>query len=795
MRFFFLFLSVFYACSVYAQKEKRILGYGTANLTGGAQPHVAKVLSTQGIQGKCGDKVISCGGPSFSELSVFYSVYAHNGGLSVEFSKPFYFSNNRIYYNNKPTELTGFNDVAFVNTLSRADERAEIIVEYEVYFGDKKLHEGKLVLTDGKNGKCFTTEKAYSIINVETLTIPILMSTLSTQERERITNSDAKAASVYLKKGYVYRWEGENKFDICNDIACRGAGGKDKNKDNSSNSDNSNSGSSKSNKSSGSTTTRSSAYEDFKSQLNWNKWSMTIANNPDEDGLTTNLKDAQQMLLQEWGLLPASSELNTNYCSSVKYKMHTGEFNTNGKCSISYTFVDASELNCNQIHYKKIPPYRTKYTYEFDMKNIEKIGYIIQDHPTPDNNVAKLFGLVFFSNGSRIKETTTSYLGSERLSGPEVKMVSKTEYMFLDECKATNCGGLNNELYKRMNHFRLKVRNYEKERNEDPYFWGNERISTQSSEDLKARAEFDVAEQTYEDGNYSSALQHLSTAENLLGSWNAKIGYLRVMILDKIADPNKPDSLLFELKTELQRYLSYASGNNGYLDRQKFNKVNAIEQKLAMVKMYEDAQAALSSKNYEKALELFEKTAEGGNDNAMAILGMMYLNGAGTKKDYSRAIIWFKKSAEKGNVNAMGQLGELYFKGNDDPASPSNNIPQDYKQALDWYTKAAVGDSKHAIAMSNVGAMYQFGLGATQNYSAALIWYEKALKAGAKESDLSASIAKCYEGNQVYWQALAWYIKAYNYGDKSVKNIIAAYYWEGKGVDKNRQKAKEWQSK
>jgi TPR repeat protein len=54
-----------------------------------------------------------------------------------------------------------------------------------------------------------------------------------------------------------------------------------------------------------------------------------------------------------------------------------------------------------------------------------------------------------------------------------------------------------------------------------------------------------------------------------------------------------------------------------------------------------------------KALSLYQKAAEQGNDVAMVSLGMMYYRGMGVSQNSEEAIKWWKKARKKGNENAI----------------------------------------------------------------------------------------------------------------------------------------------
>jgi len=59
----------------------------------------------------------------------------------------------------------------------------------------------------------------------------------------------------------------------------------------------------------------------------------------------------------------------------------------------------------------------------------------------------------------------------------------------------------------------------------------------------------------------------------------------------------------------------------------------------------------------------------------------MYQIGKGVTQDYKQAIEWYTKSAEQGYARAQCNLGYMYDNG--------EGVTQDYKQAFKWLTKSA----------------------------------------------------------------------------------------------------------
>lgn len=90
---------------------------------------------------------------------------------------------------------------------------------------------------------------------------------------------------------------------------------------------------------------------------------------------------------------------------------------------------------------------------------------------------------------------------------------------------------------------------------------------------------------------------------------------------------------------------------------------------------------AYKNRDYETALEVWQKEAGSGNVNAMVGIGISYLEGNGVPQNYETARQWLEKAAANGDTRAMRYIGGLYAKG--------NGVPQNYVTARQWNEKAA----------------------------------------------------------------------------------------------------------
>jgi hypothetical protein len=118
------------------------------------------------------------------------------------------------------------------------------------------------------------------------------------------------------------------------------------------------------------------------------------------------------------------------------------------------------------------------------------------------------------------------------------------------------------------------------------------------------------------------------------------------------------------------------------------------------------------------------QSAEQGNADAQARLGLLYYRGRGVRQDYAEALRWSRQAAGQGDAVAQFNLGFMYAKG--------RGIPQDLAEAARWYRIAA--DQGHADAQSSLGLMYDKGQGVPRDSVEAHKWLSLAAsRAGAAD--------------------------------------------------------------
>lgn len=194
-------------------------------------------------------------------------------------------------------------------------------------------------------------------------------------------------------------------------------------------------------------------------------------------------------------------------------------------------------------------------------------------------------------------------------------------------------------------------------------------------------------------------------------------------------------------------------------------------------------------RNFDKALEWYQKAANAGLAEGYYNTGVCYEIGMGTKGDIQKAFENFEKAAELGLSQGLYKLSSMYFSGN----GPAKNEPwgvellthaaaaehsgaandlgviffegnygqaKDLGKAFDYFTRAA--NMGNAEAMKNLAVFYRDGLGRPADPAQELKWYALARLAGFPAAPLNAAIEKVKglmteeQVNQVEQEAQTW---------------------------------------
>lgn len=178
-----------------------------------------------------------------------------------------------------------------------------------------------------------------------------------------------------------------------------------------------------------------------------------------------------------------------------------------------------------------------------------------------------------------------------------------------------------------------------------------------------------------------------------------------------------------------------------------------------------EANAALSQKDYSTAFQKFSTLAQHGSAIAQFNLGAFYYNGMGVQRDEQQAFEWFAKSAAGGNTRALQVIQTAAARGNDNAKialtriQPQSASQQPQPPAQSQQASAPPGDDKtlwaeanaalakkdyntafskflilaqhgSAIAQFNLGAFYFNGQGVQRDEKQAFDWFAKSAAQG-----------------------------------------------------------------
>lgn len=170
---------------------------------------------------------------------------------------------------------------------------------------------------------------------------------------------------------------------------------------------------------------------------------------------------------------------------------------------------------------------------------------------------------------------------------------------------------------------------------------------------------------------------------------------------------------------------------------------------------------------------------------AQNCLAIFYQYGLGVPQDYKTAVKWRTKAAERGVLNAQHNLGLMYYR----------NTPPNYKEALKWLTRAA--KQGFAKAQYNLGIFYYFEEASCQNYTKALEWFT--LAALQDCIDAQGYLGRMYLNGEGIPQnndeALKWFTRAAQQGDEDAELNLGYMYEHGRGVPRNNDQALIWYTK
>ena len=201
-----------------------------------------------------------------------------------------------------------------------------------------------------------------------------------------------------------------------------------------------------------------------------------------------------------------------------------------------------------------------------------------------------------------------------------------------------------------------------------------------------------------------------------------------------------------------------------------------------------------------EAASWLEKAAEKGSTSADFILGDMYAKGQGVPQDYDKAIELYKQSADGGDSLSMQRLGEIYENG-------SYGQKINLEETLKWYKLAAENDYDGAQesvervlqAMYDLAWNYKNGEnGAEKNEEEAIRYFELIAEDESTGDEMAGNacfylgyILAHNETEEDDTEAVSWYEKSMKKGNVDAITNLGWMYECGQGVQQDYEKAIE----
>ncbi len=195
-----------------------------------------------------------------------------------------------------------------------------------------------------------------------------------------------------------------------------------------------------------------------------------------------------------------------------------------------------------------------------------------------------------------------------------------------------------------------------------------------------------------------------------------------------------------------------------------------------------DALGELALQGNRLAQRQIVEKAEKGDAWAQYSLGQMYEQGVGVEKDIERAVECYIQAVDRGHWSskrtASDALGELALQGN--------------RLAQTWIVEKA--EKGVAWTQYTLGQMYEQGVGVEKDIEKAVECYIKSANqepSNAQEGSNSFKALKglIWKGNKL---AQRWIIEEADKGNKTAQYTLGQMYEQGKGIEKNEDKAAEY---
>jgi len=198
-----------------------------------------------------------------------------------------------------------------------------------------------------------------------------------------------------------------------------------------------------------------------------------------------------------------------------------------------------------------------------------------------------------------------------------------------------------------------------------------------------------------------------------------------------------------------------------------------------------------TTRDDQRAVELFEKAAEAGHKRAQLNLGTLYFRGQGRPRDLVQARAWLEKAASDGNPYALYALGRAMAEG-------EGPVLADPVRAADLFRRAGEKGHPHAMLRYALALNEAYGVRRDQQEAQRLLLHlyaqghpEAALALGDMAARTPTSRDKAANELAVR-TAVKWFEAAARAGVASAQFKLANAYFSGVGIERDPAQAQFW---
>jgi TPR repeat protein len=175
--------------------------------------------------------------------------------------------------------------------------------------------------------------------------------------------------------------------------------------------------------------------------------------------------------------------------------------------------------------------------------------------------------------------------------------------------------------------------------------------------------------------------------------------------------------------------------------------------------------------------------ANNGDALAQCELGLRYYKGDNILQNYKQAYEWFMKAANQNDAEAIYYIGMIYLWGK---AGQKRSNPK----ALRWLLKSA--EMGYDVAQLQVGALRESGRGKKADVIEAGNWYLKAAENGNAEAQYIMGEILSSGNDPHYEYAELLLLSSAEQNNTKAQRLLAYLYTEGAGYSRNLKEAYKW---